>query len=255
MAEKVAGIYYIQNNVNGKRYIGSSVDVYRRIKCHLNNLRKGVHVNVHLSRAWSNVGETSFETGICEIVSDITKLIEREQCWIDAEGYYNLAPTAGSTLGFKQDEEFKARQSARLMGSGNPMFGKKRPDVGERMRAVHTGRKLTDEHKQKCSAALKGRSASTPMSEERKKKIGDANRGKIRTESHRAKISEAGKRRPPISEVTREKLRLTNSNFRHSEETKQKMSQLKTGVPRSQASIEKQKETVRRKKEAAATSR
>ena len=92
MAEKVAGIYYIQNNVNGKRYIGSSVDVYRRIKCHLNNLRKGTHVNVHLSRAWSNVGETLFETGICEFVSDVSKLIEREQHWIDTKHLFYPSP-------------------------------------------------------------------------------------------------------------------------------------------------------------------
>ena len=249
MAEKVAGIYYIQNNVNGKRYIGSSVDVYRRIKCHLNNLRKGVHVNVHLSRAWSNVGETLFETGICEFVSDVSKLIEREQHWIDTEGYYNIAPVAGSTLGFKQSDAFKAHRSALLTGAGNPMFGKKRPEIGAIMRAIHTGRKLTDEHKRKCSESLKGKAVGIPLSAETKAKIGAANKGRVLTPEHRAKLIKANKNRPPISKETREKLRAASSNFKHSSETKEKLSKLKLGVPRSSESIAKQRETIRKNKE------
>lgn len=164
MAEKIMGVYYIQNNANGKRYIGSSIDVNRRPRGHLSCLRKGTHVNVHLTRAWSISGESQFETGICEVVRDREYLISREQFWIDAEGYYNLAPAAGSTLGFKQSEEFKAKYRERVTGEGNPMYGKKRPEIGELMKAIHTGRVLTDEHKAKCSAALKGKDAGIPLS-------------------------------------------------------------------------------------------
>lgn len=249
MAKKIVGIYYIQNNTNGKRYIGSSADITRRLNTHLSYLRNGKHVNVHLSRAWNINGESAFETGICEIVTDVSTLIEREQAWIDSDGYYNIAPAAGSTRGFKQSAEFKAAQSARLMGEGNPMFGKKRPEIGEMMKLIHTGRKLTEEHKLKCSIALKGKDAGVPLSEERKTKIGDANRGRVLTKEHKAKISAAQQNRQPISEETREKLRISSSGFKHSVETRERLSQIKLGIPRSIESILKQKETVRKRKE------
>jgi len=249
MAKKIVGIYYIQNNTNGKRYIGSSADITRRLNTHLSYLRNGKHVNVHLSRAWNINGESAFETGICEIVTDVSTLIEREQAWIDSDGYYNIAPAAGSTRGFKQSAEFKAAQSARLMGEGNPMFGKKRPEIGEILRKANRGKTLTDEHKRKCSEALRGKGVGIPLSEERKAKIGDANRGKKRTEEQKAKLSATRKTRPPISEETREKLRISSSGFKHSVETRERLSQIKLGIPRSIESILKQKETVRKKKE------
>lgn len=250
MSAKLMGIYYIQNNANGKRYIGSSVDIRRRLAGHLNLLRKGKHVNVHLSRAWDNHGEETFETGVCELVESSDDLVAREQFWIDAEGYYNLAPAAGSTLGFKHSDEFKANASARVSGDKNPMYGTKRPDVGERMRAIHTGRVLTDEHKRKCSDALKGKDAGIPLSEDRKAKIGAANRGRVLTPEHRAKIAEAGRNRLPVSDETREKLRVAGTDRHHTDATKAVLSKLKLGVPRSAESVLKQKETIRLRKAA-----
>ena len=43
------GVYYIQNLVTNKFYIGSSADVYSRIKSHLNMLQRGVHSNIPVS--------------------------------------------------------------------------------------------------------------------------------------------------------------------------------------------------------------
>ena len=223
MAEKIMGIYFIQNEANGKRYIGSSADIKRRLTGHMTLLRKGKHVNIHLSRAWAIDGEESFTTGVCEIVTDLSILIEREQVWIDAEGHYNLAPAAGSTLGFKQSDEFKANQSKRVAGKGNPMYGTKRPEVGEIMRATHTGRVLTEEHKKKCSDSLKGKGVGIPLSDETKAKIGAANKGRVPTPAQREKMATAQQNRPPISEITREKLRVSSASRTHSDETKEKI--------------------------------
>ena len=37
------GIYKIENKVNGKVYIGQSIDIETRIKRHFRELRKGIH--------------------------------------------------------------------------------------------------------------------------------------------------------------------------------------------------------------------
>lgn len=58
-------------------------------------------------------------------------------------------------------------------------------------------------------------------------------------ESTKLKMSESAKNRPPISEITRAKLRKSSSGFRHSEATKQKLRELKTGLVKSPETIEK----------------
>ena len=45
---KISGIYKIINKTNGKYYVGSSVDVFRRWNSHLNHLIKNKHNNTHL---------------------------------------------------------------------------------------------------------------------------------------------------------------------------------------------------------------
>lgn len=44
----MSGIYQIYNPINNKRYIGSSINVERRLKEHLRNLEKNRHSNNHL---------------------------------------------------------------------------------------------------------------------------------------------------------------------------------------------------------------
>lgn len=54
------GIYAIINKVNGKMYIGKSVDIETRIKRHFRELRKSIHHNKHLQRSFDFYGEDKF---------------------------------------------------------------------------------------------------------------------------------------------------------------------------------------------------
>jgi hypothetical protein len=88
--------------------------------------------------------------------------------------------------------------------------GKKRPpEVGEKIRQAKLGKKRDPETIRKMSEGRKGKGCR-PCSEETKKKIGDANRGRSRPwseerrEKYRRKVAEG---RMIISEETREKLR------------------------------------------------
>ena len=55
-----SGIYLIVNLVNGKRYIGSSVDIYNRLHDHLSNLKHNRAHNAHLQAAWNKYGDKAF---------------------------------------------------------------------------------------------------------------------------------------------------------------------------------------------------
>ena len=68
------------------------------------------------------------------------------------------------------------------------------------------------------------------MPDEVKAKIGSANRGKVRTEEHRQNMSMSQQKRPAISDLTREKLRVANTGRKHNQETKNKISRMKTGI-------------------------
>jgi len=115
-----SGIYAIINAVNGKFYVGSSQNIKERWARHQRDLRKGIHRNKHLRRAWKKYGEGSFYFGVLEPVEDLARLTDREQYWMDLlKPEYNILPTAGSSLGFRFTEE----QKQKLSGENNPMFG------------------------------------------------------------------------------------------------------------------------------------
>ncbi len=50
----MAGVYQIYNKETNKRYIGSSINIERRLKEHKRNLKANRHPNQHLQREQSN---------------------------------------------------------------------------------------------------------------------------------------------------------------------------------------------------------
>lgn len=133
-----SGIYIITNWVNLKYYIGSSVDVGRRLFRHKNDLLKNKHDNSKLQRAWNKYGEESFTFEQVENCPE-DSLVEREQFWLDdmraVELGYNLSPTAESIRGIKRSEETKQKMSESMknyfknnpdkyVGKNNPNWGK-----------------------------------------------------------------------------------------------------------------------------------
>lgn len=111
------GIYLIVNAVNHHMYVGSTYNLRKRYYDHFYALRKGTHKNSHLQSAYDLYGSDAFAFCVVDHVSDISKLIEREQLFIDfVKPVYNKAPAAGSTLGMKLNlsSEHRARLSANL---------------------------------------------------------------------------------------------------------------------------------------------
>jgi len=200
------GIYKITNKVNGKIYVGSSINVFNRWRVHKCCLINNEHHSILLQRAWNRHGEQNFVFEVVEEVSKKEKLIEREQHYLDVlKPEYNICKIAGNTLGFKHSEEAKQKISASLKGEKNHNFGKHR----------------SEEARQKLSEAQKGEK--------------NHNFGKHRSEETKQKISEAltGEKHPfygkTFSEEHRQKLSESKKGKYPSEETKQKMSEAKKG--------------------------
>lgn len=97
------GIYRILNNVNGKVYIGQSTNIKRRWKDHINELRRGTHLNNRLQDAWDTFGESAFSFNVLEKCKS-NKLNELERYYIkqydstNTERGYNISPGIGRNL-------------------------------------------------------------------------------------------------------------------------------------------------------------
>lgn len=148
---QVCGIYAIVNIVNNKRYIGSTIAAKKRCYSHRLALRKNSHHSRHLQNAWNKYGEGAFIFVVLE-VCDERELLKREQFYIDTIADYNSSPTAGNCLGFKQSEETKSRQSARMQKimATNPSFV-------EHITTLSKGRPKSDQWKLKMSKRLDGK--------------------------------------------------------------------------------------------------
>ena len=191
----ISGIYQIKNTLNSKCYIGSAVNLKKRWRDHLRDLRRGEHFNHHLQVAFDKCEEEAF---VFEILEDIEpeNLIEREQYYFDTlNPEYNVAPIAGSTLGVLCSIETRAKISASKTGERNPFYGKHHSEeTRARQSAANTGRHFSAATRAKMSAAQTGeRNPMYGRTGER-----NPNYGKHRSAETRAKISMAvsGERHP-----------------------------------------------------------
>jgi group I intron endonuclease len=117
---KKAGIYMFTNKLNNKQYIGSTIDLNKRIsayfqKSYLNHHR---YKNYLIVKAINKYGIDNFYISILEYTDNIRfNLIKREQYWIDnIKPEYNILQIAGSTLGYKHTEEAKLKISLKKLG-------------------------------------------------------------------------------------------------------------------------------------------
>lgn len=78
------GIYYIICKKNNKVYIGSSINIEKRINRHKRELKNNIHKNSHLQKSVIKYGLDNFEFGLLEGCNN--NLLERENYYIN---YFN----------------------------------------------------------------------------------------------------------------------------------------------------------------------
>lgn len=233
MSLKTSGIYYIEHLASGRRYVGSAVNLERRFKKHLTQLRSGKHHSYKLQEAWNEFGEGAFEFNVLIRCSE-DKLIELEQRTIDRLNVvrvgFNVAEFADSpNKGRKMSAESRAKISASSKNR-KPISEETRQRLREaavereRMKK-ETGFQVSDETKAKLAAAGKGREVSA----ETREKIRAANAGRPLTEEHCQKLSKAQRAREKRSEAEiagRKAAAEKNTGRKRSESFGEQMSEL-----------------------------
>ena len=113
------GIYKIVNHINGKFYLGSSVNIENRWSKHKSQLKNNRHENIYLQRAYNIHGISNFSIEVIELtLKECIKTIEQKYLdelkpWDNSIGY-NLSKTAsgGDCISYHpNNNEFRQKQS------------------------------------------------------------------------------------------------------------------------------------------------
>ena len=191
-ATKTAGIYYWKNNVNGKGYVGQTLNHRSRIRCYIGGRFK------NQTAFYAAVQKYGLENFTCYKVMDCcpskvalnyweTYWIKELDTFADGGNGYNL--TSGGDCN-ELSEETRKKIS-------NSMCGRKHSDEHRRKNSEsNRGRKHSDEHRKKIGDAMRGKK----LSEEARKAIGDSQRGRKHSDEHRKKIGDIqrGMKRPGV---------------------------------------------------------
>lgn len=149
---KRCGIYAIRNKINNKYYIGKSINIYERIRQHINKLNKtSKDSNFHLNKSWFKYGQDNFEYIILEDVELNDNLLKQQELyWIlklksnQREFGYNLRLDSETKCIFTEETKQRMSKGTLLYYKNNPealkeigkkskKFWKENPEIKSQM--------------------------------------------------------------------------------------------------------------------------
>lgn len=147
------GIYRIVNRVSRKCYVGQSVNVRKRVTYHFNRLRRGVHDNMRLQRAFKKYGEGAFYVEVVAHCEDAGDLDALENAFLSGNSRfdepiaYNIqsnanAPSRGTKHSAESIKKFSEARKAYWARMPERKFS---PQAAAGMRAARERRDLSNE--------------------------------------------------------------------------------------------------------------
>ena len=227
------GIYAFTSKVNGFCYVGQSINLAKRKREHLKDLRNGKHHAIYLQRHCKAHGLDCLDYKVLELCGP-DMLTAREQFWMmefEATGSFNSIPASDSAKGFSPTAETRLKIS--IAGKGKKrsaetralmkitnsrpvsqetvakmiatrkenQIGKPKRKLSDKQKGIllesRIGAKHTDEAKARIGAASAGR----VFSEESKQKMRESGTGRVTSEESKTKISAANKGRKRTPEM------------------------------------------------------
>lgn len=157
-------IYKITNKINGKVYVGQTIQTL--------NARKNEHkkrarnrANFPLYNAINKYGVENFKIVQIDEADSLEELNLKEQYYIKHfnsmyPNGYNLTSGGAGTLDYRHTDEDKVKMSelkkGMFKGENNPFYGKHHTEEQKaKWRRERKGKKLSEEHKQKISNTRK----------------------------------------------------------------------------------------------------
>lgn len=165
-----SGVYRIYNKITKCSYIGSSININKRIIGHINWLNKNKHQNMFLQRAWNKYGEKNFKFSILKLCLPKER-IEIEQHYLDKiNKLYNLSKIAKypeATQKTRKLRSLNAKNQHRKGTLGKKSWKVDRKIVAKKIHATKRRNnsyraptfKWTNKRKHKVSMAMRKRRA------------------------------------------------------------------------------------------------
>ena len=201
------GVYRITCLPTGRVYVGSSINIDRRLRGHWSLLDKGKHSNPRLQRAWIRYGASAFAAEVLVNCMPAAAL-ELEQLLLDEHlsqgSCFNIAletraPMAGRKHSADAHRRMSEAQKGRVVSAA----------VREHMRALTIGRPWspTMREGQMKVRAQRSEATAAKVAAEKAVKAAAPKSKRVLSEEHRKALSEklTGLKR---SEQTREKMRI-----------------------------------------------
>lgn len=180
------GIYKITNKINGKFYIGQSIDIKRRFMEH--KCPHGTMSSIKL--AIKKYGKENFSFEVIE-ECEAELLDEREMYWIARlNPQYNRNEGGGGCKGFRLSPEIRKRISQKNKQYWNQLPDDKKEKIQERLCGPPKGHKVSEETRAKLRAANLGKKQSAETVDKRKATIAKKKlSGYVQTNSgHKKKV-------------------------------------------------------------------
>jgi excinuclease UvrABC nuclease subunit len=136
------GVYYLTNTVNGKKYVGSSNNIYKRYLEHMSDLKANRHPNQRLQSDY-NSGLTKFTYTICEMCEE-SELKDLENVWINKlKPQYNICIDSRSRKGLPSPMKGRLHNKYTIeilrrknTGSNNAFYGKQHTEESKHKMSV-----------------------------------------------------------------------------------------------------------------------
>jgi len=173
------GIYQIRNTVNGRRYVGKSVNIEQRFidhRCSLTRQVRKKDTNRYLWRSVKKHGLSSFSFEVLEVLHDCTdaELSDRELFWMDKfntcdrEFGYNLRRDSSTKTTVHSETRRLLSEVTKGVLNGNYVRGwdqYMKTEVGEKVKLAHAAGRYGNAWREKIGVAASLRYAKMTAAE------------------------------------------------------------------------------------------